>query len=220
MSNWYLQNADENTFGPVDLDTLCAWAADGRIGPDDRISMDRRTWQAAPRISELEMNWTVNLPDGSTIGPLHLLALRELVLDGSLAPEANISHARTGRVARLGDELLPAIIELCRQTSAAHASPAKGLPADGKELQRLQQMYDNDLAAAQEEIDAAQRDAATRIATAEAAARAAQEEAEEARKRQEGADDAYRDVLKQFRELNDRYIRLNHEYQRLRAKPG
>ncbi len=36
-AGWLVRNEQGETFGPVDLETLKAWAADGRLSPTNEI---------------------------------------------------------------------------------------------------------------------------------------------------------------------------------------
>ena len=46
--SWYLQKNDGETYGPVEMDELQHWAAEGRIAPQDKLSQDNKHWAAAP----------------------------------------------------------------------------------------------------------------------------------------------------------------------------
>ena len=103
--NWYLRKDDGVMFGPVPETALRQWAADGRIGPDDALSQDQAVWTQAPDVPVLGMDWMVELDDGSRYGPIHLLALRELMEDGSISGHTTVTHKATGEARTLGDAL-------------------------------------------------------------------------------------------------------------------
>ena len=94
--NRYLKRNDGEVYGPVDLPTLQLWATDGRVAPDDKISADRETWTPASDLAELSMEWKVELRDGSIYGPIHILALRDLIHDGTVSRRAKIKHKQSG----------------------------------------------------------------------------------------------------------------------------
>ncbi len=94
--SWHVKKEDGSVYGPVDLDTLRHWAANGRIGPEDSVSPDGQTWSPAPEQTVLEMRWVIDLPDGRSYGPVHLLACRELLHEGDLPPGARLRHTQTG----------------------------------------------------------------------------------------------------------------------------
>ena len=103
--NWYLRKSDDIVYGPVDDAALEQWAAEGRIAPDDRLSNDQLMWSPAHELPHLQMDWLITMDDGSQYGPLHLSALRDLVADGSLTPETQLTHKITG-VSQSLDEAL------------------------------------------------------------------------------------------------------------------
>lgn len=65
-------------YGPAPLKTLKAWAADARIGPNHEVSTDQREWHPAHRWTELEMDRTVTLADGTRFGPIHRDAVHHI----------------------------------------------------------------------------------------------------------------------------------------------
>lgn len=87
---WFLKTGDGSVFGPVEMAELHAWAEDGRIVPGCLVSTDGRKWIAAESLPDLRMDWTVELPDASTYGPLNLHALADLFKDGSIRAEARV----------------------------------------------------------------------------------------------------------------------------------
>ncbi|HEY8240328.1 MAG TPA: DUF4339 domain-containing protein [Kiritimatiellia bacterium] len=109
--NWYIRRTDGTGCGPMDFDTLKAWATDGRLQPADRVSQDMKDWQPAPKLTELGMEWIATLANGGTHGPVHLLSLREKIRDGSVTPDSRLTHAQTRETTRFGDALLMHMIE-------------------------------------------------------------------------------------------------------------
>ncbi|HIE10491.1 MAG TPA: hypothetical protein EYP62_02650 [Kiritimatiellae bacterium] len=107
VRKWTLRKADGSHFGPVPLGVLKQWASDGRIAPEDEISQDGSHWVRAANLPALEMRWEVILPDGSTYGPLNIMAIGELLLDGSVSADDRVRES--GR-----DKGLPVIPELIR----------------------------------------------------------------------------------------------------------
>ncbi len=107
---WYLKKSDGDIFGPVAEDELKEWAAEGRISPDDQLSSDQRLWQPAPEVPALNMDWVVELPDDQRYGPLHLMAMVELVQHGFLPADAPIQHKSTDERHILSEALLSAMI--------------------------------------------------------------------------------------------------------------
>jgi DNA repair exonuclease SbcCD ATPase subunit len=83
--SWRIRTEKGEIFGPADLDTLKAWARDGRIAPSSEISADEGPWQPVTRVRGLEMDWVAEVTNGTFYGPIHRAALDELLHDGSLA---------------------------------------------------------------------------------------------------------------------------------------
>jgi predicted nucleic acid-binding Zn-ribbon protein len=108
--SWYLRKPDGAVYGPVALDVLCAWAADGRVAPDDQISPDQTQWQPAPTLAALEMDWVVQLANGDLLGPVHLLALRDAWQADLITPRTPVVRRRTGQSHDLADTLVSALI--------------------------------------------------------------------------------------------------------------
>ncbi len=106
MADWYLRKSDGAEYGPAAIESLRQWAEDGRIAPEDHLSRDRTNWQPAPSVAGLEMQYEIVLENGDRYGPLHILALRELVEDGSIDTATPIRHADTGEVKKAGERLL------------------------------------------------------------------------------------------------------------------
>jgi len=132
---WYLKKSDGSVYGPVSLDVLTAWAAEGRIAPGETVSPDRRTWRTASELPELEMNWLVELEDGSFYGPIHASAAAEAVQRGSLAFGTVLLH-RTSRERKLAGELLCRILleKLDAVQNQPDQQPPAGAPPGWKEL--------------------------------------------------------------------------------------
>ncbi|MDI6775285.1 MAG: GYF domain-containing protein [Verrucomicrobiota bacterium] len=63
---WHVRLADHTVYGPMDLSTLCEWAAQNRIAPGSDVSRDQRQWQAAETIPQLKMEMQPVLDQGFT----------------------------------------------------------------------------------------------------------------------------------------------------------
>jgi hypothetical protein len=100
--SWRLKLEDGRVYGPVPLDVMRAWAQDGRVLPGHQVCSDGRTWKPAHAFSELEMFWSVEMPDGSMYGPVNLGALAESVANGTLKPGARLRDLRTGLMTTVG----------------------------------------------------------------------------------------------------------------------
>jgi hypothetical protein len=63
---------------------LVGWAAEARIVPGCQVSRDGVIWAPAETIPRLRMEWTVEIGPEEKIGPLHLLAIGDLVREGTI----------------------------------------------------------------------------------------------------------------------------------------
>ena len=86
----YLKKKDGQEFGPVDLDVMKEWAAQGRVEPTDVVSEDRDSWKPAPEYEELGMDWVVHQPDGQEYGPVNASALANLLQEEIALPGTRV----------------------------------------------------------------------------------------------------------------------------------
>jgi len=111
----YLRTPDGSVYGPVDIATLCAWAADARVIPGCVLSADRETWQPVETYPELRLNWSVQFEDGTAYGPLNLLAIWVLASEESIPKGVVLVEKETGRKVVLNESIYPSLIQECRQ---------------------------------------------------------------------------------------------------------
>lgn len=153
---WWLRKEDGTVYGPVDEDTLCRWAADGRVLPEDQASTDNEHWQPAPALDVLGMDWTIELANGAQYGPLHLLAMAELIRDGAASGGEQVVHRTTRETHRLSDVLVQALAARAAELQAAVDEAAAGAaeppasPADSEWKQRYEAERDERAASEQE----------------------------------------------------------------------
>lgn len=133
--NWFLRKEDKTVYGPVDTTVLAGWAASGRITPSDEVSTDQVGWKPAHQIPDLHMEWMLDTGDGEPFGPVHVLALAELVREGSVPPEQPVQHVRNGTVGTVGAVAVSALL------AAAEEQHAECLRL-GEQLTRVQAELD------------------------------------------------------------------------------
>lgn len=92
---WFLKIDDNSIFGPVTLSELQEWAEQGRIAPGNHVSQDKKKWLPSDHVAELDMVWTVELPNGSAYGPLNLKALVDLIEDKIVTPDSKLTNKTT-----------------------------------------------------------------------------------------------------------------------------
>jgi hypothetical protein len=86
--SWYLRKYEGGgIFGPLPFDQLSRWAAKARIAPRDLVSSDQQTWIKAPMVSELGMDWLVEVTTERYYGPTTLGAINEFVRLGEVTPD-------------------------------------------------------------------------------------------------------------------------------------
>lgn len=280
--HWYLRKQDQTVYGPVTLDALQAWARGGRIQPDDQLSPDRQTWQPAPSLADLHMEWLIDLGDGERFGPVHVLALAELVRESSVPADVLVQHVSDGRISQLAAVALPAVLavpppppppdpELARLRAALQDSDARIVElvkqaaiqpddesprlrqalakaeeriaeletkcqavakvemADGsvdtatllQSFRELSQNYDRllgklntkseELATALESHARATKDLKAQLASAQDHAQKDRRETDAMRVRYVELEQAHVEVVRAYRDLNDRYIRLRQQ---------
>lgn len=96
---WKVRSDDGTVFGPVDKQTLIAWAKDGRLAPNHMMSCDDATWVPVTSCPELAMDWVVEMFPGRFHGPINHDAMAELLRNGDVKP----SMAQFARVASLDE---------------------------------------------------------------------------------------------------------------------
>ncbi len=121
--SWFLKKTNGTVYGPVELARLQRWAGDGRIAPGDLLSPDQQTWRPASDVPEMDMVWQVELPDGTCYGPIHLLAMGDLIRDGTVLPTARVRNRQTGAEHILSQVLLQALLAQSAQLAGAAAEP-------------------------------------------------------------------------------------------------
>ena len=84
MKEWYVRTEEGDVYGPASVESLTAWAEDGRIAPSSFVSKDRIEWMPAQRMDELEMKWLVETEPGKIFGPFNRKVVSALYADGSV----------------------------------------------------------------------------------------------------------------------------------------
>lgn len=129
----YLKKKDGQEFGPVEIDVMKQWAAQGRVEPSDVVSEDRDSWKPAPEYGELGMEWVIDLPDGQEYGPVNALALVNLLRDELLRPESEIRRKDQDDRAVTSEVLRDAMIERQRELEQLETGSSREATAAEKE---------------------------------------------------------------------------------------
>ena len=126
--SWYLRKyEDGGIFGPLPFDQLSRWAATARIAPRDLVSSDQQNWMKAPMISELGMDWLVEVTSERYYGPTTLGAINEFVRLGEVRPEDFVINTCDGSRRRIQE-----IASSLPSTPADGEALAEGLPATAR----------------------------------------------------------------------------------------
>ena len=102
---WYLLKfASNEIFGPASLGQLRTWATEAKISPMDRVSNDtRKTWQRAPMVTELQMDWLIEMPDNFLYGPTSVGTLQEFLATGEIDENVTVINTLEGKTTRLNE---------------------------------------------------------------------------------------------------------------------
>lgn len=102
---WYLQKHDDQTvFGPVNVDNLRDWAMAAKISPLDRVSCDHeKTWDRAPMIPSLHMDWLVEVSDNYLYGPTTIGTVQEFIANGEIDESTKVINCKDGKRYVIGD---------------------------------------------------------------------------------------------------------------------
>lgn len=128
MSAWFLKKEDGHVYGPVEQNHLAAWAGDGRVSPGDEISEDRERWQPAASLPELNMEWKVEIEDGTLYGPVHLASVKDLFDEGSTDLISRVVHEVTGEEYSVAQLLIAYLDDKLTKQQAAAQPPEDDTP--------------------------------------------------------------------------------------------
>src|SRR6478672_5535329 len=100
--SWYLRKYEGGgIFGPLPFDQLSRWASKARVAPRDLVSSDQENWMKAPMLSELGMDWLVEVTSERYYGPTTLGAINEFVRLGEVTPENFVINTCDGSDGRI-----------------------------------------------------------------------------------------------------------------------
>ncbi len=154
-SGWEVRLDDGSIVGPVGLDTLSQWAAEGRLTASCSLSQDGgANWIAAASMPELEMDWLVLLSAESVIGPFNFAAVEALREAGEIPAGAQLFRRHVAGAASSQG------MQLVQRTVAAEARWRQA----ETELQQLRA----DLEAQKLEFEAERQQAAAEVARGKA----------------------------------------------------
>src|SRR5438105_13896326 len=102
--SWYLRKYDDGgIFGPLPFDQLSRWASKARVAPRDLVSSDQETWMKAPMLTELKMDWLVEVTSERYYGPTTLGAIREFLRLGEINQDTFLINSCDGSRRQIKD---------------------------------------------------------------------------------------------------------------------
>jgi hypothetical protein len=138
-NQWYLLKvADNEVFGPAPLDQLRNWAAEAKISPLDRVSNDdRKSWNRAPTIADLQMDWLVEMPDNFLYGPTSVGTLQEFLATGEIDEHVTVINTLDGSKTRISElPFFKASPQRVRGALEINAATGNAYQHDGEGAQR------------------------------------------------------------------------------------
>src|SRR3954467_368359 len=121
---WYLRKQDGSVFGPLTFDQLASWASNAQIAPHDAISTDQINWIKAPMLSELGMDWLVEVTSERYYGPTTLGAINEFVRLGEVTPQNFVINTCDGSRRRIQEITSLLLNEIDEGYAAVEQTPA------------------------------------------------------------------------------------------------
>src|SRR5881398_3076856 len=122
--SWYLRKYDDGgIFGPLPFDQLSRWASKARVAPRDLVSSDQETWLKAPMLTELGMDWLVEVTSEHYYGPTTVGAIQEFIRLGDINADTFVINSCDGTRRQIGE--MPALFKTnatISKTSAADAA--------------------------------------------------------------------------------------------------
>src|SRR5881394_2380915 len=123
--SWYLRKYEGGgIFGPLPFDQLSRWASKARVAPRDLVSSDQENWMKAPMLSELGMDWLVEVTSERYYGPTTLGAINELVRLGEVTPQNFVINNCDGTRRKIQAITSLVLTEIDESYAAVEQTPA------------------------------------------------------------------------------------------------
>src|SRR5229473_4872936 len=125
---WFLRkHQDGSVFGPISFDQLAGWASAAQVAPQDVVSTDQQTWLKAPMVSQLGMDWLVEVTSEHYYGPTTVGAIQEFIRLGDINADIFVINSCDGTRRQIRE--LPALFKttstpLRMETSGTSEPPA------------------------------------------------------------------------------------------------
>ncbi len=119
---WFLRKHEDGTiFGQLSFELLARWASNAQLAPHDTVSTDQQTWIKAPMLSELGMDWLVEITSEHYYGPTTLGAIQEFIRLGEINEETFVVNSCDGTRRQISE--MSDLIQSARE----HEPPATGI---------------------------------------------------------------------------------------------
>lgn len=129
---WFLKKHENGeVFGPIRFEQIRDWAMSAQIHPQDTLSNDQVVWIKSPMVTELHMDWLVELDKEVLYGPTTSGTLLEFVASGEISPETLVIHCLDGSRACIRDTEFYQTAQAAPPTE--HAEPPRP-PLDAQPL--------------------------------------------------------------------------------------
>jgi hypothetical protein len=138
---WFLcKNEDGSVFGPLSFEQLSRWASAAQISPHDTLSTDQQTWFKAPMLTQLGMDWLVEITSEQYYGPTTLGTVQEFIRLGEINEQTFVINSCDGTRRQIQE--MPAIFQTTREEPSIAANeeadslpqpPASGMSIDLQE---------------------------------------------------------------------------------------
>jgi CheY-like chemotaxis protein len=121
LPTWQVKLSNGTVYGPIEQGELRTWAEECRLAPGDQVSSDTVHWVNAETLSELAMQWMVDMVSGEIFGPVNLHAVVDFFHSHLVMPDSRLTNRVTGEVATVADLVLPLIHNAARDAFPAGA---------------------------------------------------------------------------------------------------
>jgi hypothetical protein len=135
--SWFLRkHQDGSVFGPISFGQLAGWASTAQVAPQDVVSTDQQTWLKAPMLSELGMDWLVEVTSEHYYGPTTIGAIQEFIRLGDINADTFIINSCDGTRRQIRE--MPTLFKTTSTALRAETSGTSEPPAAGISI-RLQE---------------------------------------------------------------------------------
>src|SRR5256886_17130929 len=134
---WFLRkHQDGSVFGPISFDQLSGWASTAQVAPHDLVSTDQQTWLKASMLTELGMDWLVEVTSEHYYGPTTVGAIQEFIRLGDINADTFAINSCDGSRRQIRE--MPALFKTNATGSKAGVAEAASEPPAAAISIRLQ----------------------------------------------------------------------------------